>query len=146
MGVVWIQNDKHVGVMYDDSTWEAFTHVMFGEKAMKELNFSEETAVVGVLEGVAAGTTRPTACLLGLTRRHAKSTSASAFACVANHLCPSCHSANGDWELFDKYRTPPDDKPFAKTYAKSPLPFSLSAGDHARTHARTHGTRAAQCW
>ena len=101
-GIIWKVTKQHVAVAYDDETWAKMTWAVFSDCAFKELSFSVETAVAGVLQEQRGTFLLPTAFLYGLTS-----------------------SANGLWQFFDRYRPPPA----GKQYGTPPLPFPLTHGD-----------------
>jgi hypothetical protein len=49
-GVVWKVTKKHVAVAYDDESWQHMSHAIFSNRVFKELSFSVETGVAGVLQ------------------------------------------------------------------------------------------------
>eukprot|EP00966_Prymnesium_polylepis_P331059 7386633-Prymnesium_polylepis.1 len=105
VGVVFRASEKAVAVAYDDETWEAMSPELFAQAVTPELSLNESTAVINVLYEVSEKKLRVSAFLYGLTS-----------------------SSNGVWELFSGYK--PGDSGRPEVFAKPPLNFPLTCGDH----------------
>ena len=99
-GVVWKVTKKHVAVAYDDESWQHMSHAIFSNRVFKELSFSVETALTGVLQ-TQEGIVLPTAFLYGVTS-----------------------SADGLWQMYERYRPART----AKQFGTQPLQFPLTHG------------------